>query len=172
MTQKTKSLAARQSSMVRNPWSWSYFNGYKNPEIAKQLSYYQWEPYRRQLSIVEKVPLEKRPANFELFFGKVPDTWQSGPIKLGEYEHSLIKQFYSIAEAVKYCHQYFGVDTALYYYSFPGLDYISEIGNTAGSLRVMPYRTYLFPSCVITIREIADYLNIQERSIYKTSPCD
>jgi len=159
------------NTIEHNTWSWSYFNGFKNPEIAKRLCYYRWEPYRKRLSILEKVPLEKRPANFELFFGRVPADWYSGPIRPEEYENGIIKVFYNIADAVKACNEYFE-DAPLYFFSFPGLDYISKIGNQAGNMRVMEHHTHLFPTCVAPICEIASHLNIVEDVRYTASPND
>jgi hypothetical protein len=166
MDERTIHYSQDQNMTNRNPNSWSYFNGFRNPEIAKQLSYYT---FSRKLA--EKRPIEVLPANFTLFFGRVPQGYPR-PLGFEDYEEGRLMVFYNVADAIKECQRVFGKDTGLYFYSYPGLDYISELENNAGSLRVLPGKNYLFPTCVATICEIADRLNIIKQSIYTCSPND
>jgi hypothetical protein len=167
----------------RNNLSWSYFNQYRDPKVARQLSYdnfangwlrfgdvtnpeawlgkCQW----KDIPSYYKYPYVLRPANFELRF------------KRGEYLEATddeCKIFYNVATAIDACNEFFGKDTKLYYYNYPGLEYITEVTDSGRSkLFVFEQASYLFPSTNYSILgEINNRLNVVERNEYKTSCFD
>jgi hypothetical protein len=151
----------------RNVLSWSYFADYKDPEVAQQLSYYRFRPGHP----INK-EINKAPSNFELFFGKVPQNYRCGPLKLTDYEEGRLQAFYSIDSAVRAIKEFFGEETPLHFHSFPGLDYLSQMGDKAGGLRVLSGKKYLFPTCFHVFGELAKHLNIAKKDYYICSPCD
>jgi len=136
-------------------------------EVASQLSYYQEIPVW-----VKNLPEVRKPANFELFFGEVPLTWHSGPIPFEKYKNGRLCRFFSIAEAIRACHNYVGHGMPLAWHSYPGLDMVYTLPGGAGSKRIINGKNRLFPTCVMPLGYIKDYLNIVEESSYICSPCD
>jgi len=143
----------------RNRQSWDYFKDFENKEVAEQLSYY----HLTDKAFLKGIPVEVQPANFELYF----INRQNGITATKMRERTKPQTFYSIESAVKAVRKFLG-EEPLFLFSFPGCNYLSCARDPYDGKCVMSGANYLFPTCIMPIREIAGYFNILDRAQYVT----